>query len=49
LIGYTSNAWIIRNQWGKDWGINGDMLLTMNNTYSAHCNMDYAAYSIEIP
>lgn len=33
IVGYTSNFWIIRNSWGKDWGENGYMKLSRTNGF----------------
>ena len=27
VVGYTENAWIIKNSWGPNWGLDGYLLL----------------------
>lgn len=48
LIGYTDDYWIARNNWGRLWGINGDVHISMDNTGNQHCNIDYSVWSIDI-
>jgi C1A family cysteine protease len=42
LIGYTSNTWIIKNQWGTDWGVNGFAEITRNT--SRNCQIGSSAF-----
>jgi hypothetical protein len=42
LIGYTPNYWIIKNQWGTSWGINGFANITRNTDYS--CRIGTSAF-----
>lgn len=34
LVGYTKQYWIIKNQWGPDWGQNGFMRITRHPDYN---------------
>jgi len=31
LVGYTSDAYIVRNSWGEDWGENGYIRLSRSD------------------
>lgn len=37
LVGYTPDYWIIKNQWGEDWGMDGFMKIT--RIRSKNCNV----------
>lgn len=30
LVGYTTDYWIVKNQWGSDWGENGFIRISRN-------------------
>ncbi len=45
LVGYTANYWIVKNQWGSSWGIDGYIHVTRNT--SANCNIGYSAHIIQ--
>jgi C1A family cysteine protease len=32
LVGYDSTKWIVKNQWGSDWGEDGYIWVTRNRT-----------------
>ena len=36
LVGWTDDAWIIKNQWGSDWGENGYIRVSMNPRENCH-------------
>jgi hypothetical protein len=42
LIGYTPNYWIVKNQWGTNWGENGFIRITRNP--SANCQIGTSAH-----
>nr|UHM21919.1 cathepsin L14 [Zabrotes subfasciatus] len=44
IVGYTKNAWILKNWWGKHWGENGYMRLRRNVNRCGIAN--YAAYAL---
>ncbi|KAG5669353.1 hypothetical protein PVAND_017241 [Polypedilum vanderplanki] len=44
LVGYTPDAWILKNWWGKNWGINGYMLVKRGVNKCGIAN--YAAYAV---
>lgn len=39
LIGYTETVWIIKNQWGVDFGDSGYMYITRDRTDNANCKI----------
>ena len=45
LIGYTSEYWIVKNQWGTDWGEDGFIRITRNHNYD--CNIGVHVYDFE--
>jgi C1A family cysteine protease len=42
LIGYTSDYWIIKNQWGSLWGMEGFMKIS--RIPSKNCGIGYSAH-----
>ena len=46
LIGYTADgqSWIIKNQWGADWGMNGYMYVSTNPSYN--CKIGTAVHRL---
>ncbi|ERL86114.1 hypothetical protein D910_03528 [Dendroctonus ponderosae] len=44
LVGYTKDAWILKNWWGKHWGEQGYMRLRRNKNRCGIAN--YAAYAL---
>lgn len=46
LIGYTADgqSWIIKNQWGADWGMNGYMYVSTNPLYN--CKIGTAVHRL---
>lgn len=44
IVGYTKDAWILKNWWGSHWGQNGYMLLKRNKNRCGIAN--YAAYAL---
>ncbi|VVC27036.1 Peptidase C1A, papain C-terminal [Cinara cedri] len=47
LIGYTKNAWILKNWWSSKWGDNGYMYLARGRDQCAVSS--YAAYATILP
>lgn len=43
LIGYTKNAWILKNWWSDEWGQKGYMFLIRGHNRCGIAN--YAAYA----
>ena len=46
LIGYTETYWIVKNQWGEQWGENGYMRITRNRENSANCLIGTSAFTL---
>ncbi|XP_025829028.1 cathepsin L1 [Agrilus planipennis] len=44
IVGYTKDAWILKNWWGNQWGENGYMRLKRNRNRCGVAN--YAAYAL---
>lgn len=44
IVGYTKDAWILKNWWGSHWGENGYMRLRRNRNRCGIAN--YAAYAL---
>ncbi|KAJ8983092.1 hypothetical protein NQ317_007134 [Molorchus minor] len=44
IVGYTKDAWILKNWWGRHWGENGYMRLRMNKNRCGIAN--YASYAL---
>lgn len=36
-MGYTPEYWIVKNQWGKDWGEDGYIRITKSRIDDANC------------
>lgn len=34
LVGYTPEYWIVKNQWGLDWGENGYVRISRNRQHN---------------
>lgn len=34
LVGYTPEYWIVKNQWGLDWGENGYVRISRNRSHN---------------
>lgn len=37
LVGYSPEYWIVKNQWGKDWGEDGYIRITKSRIDDANC------------
>lgn len=44
IVGYTKDAWILKNWWGRHWGVNGYMYLRKGRNRCAVAR--YAAYPV---
>jgi len=45
LVGYSTDAWIVKNSWGEKWGENG--FVRMARSLPSHCGIaDYAYYPL---
>lgn len=44
LIGYTEDSWIIKNQWGSDWGEDGFMRITRSP--SGNCKIGAGVFTM---
>jgi len=41
IVGYTADAWIVKNSWNSGWGNSGYMMLKMGNTCGAEEQASY--------
>ena len=39
LVGYTATEWIVKNSWGKNWGLNG--YIYINRVSQKNCGIGY--------
>jgi len=46
LVGWTTDAWIIKNSWGTDWGNAGYVNVSMNTNYD--CGIGFGLYSLTV-
>lgn len=44
LVGYTSSYWIIKNQWGEDWGEKGYIRVSKSRHNDANCKIGASAF-----
>ena len=42
IVGYTPTYWIVKNQWGLSWGVNGYIYVTRDRNYN--CQIGYGVY-----
>lgn len=45
LVGYTADYWIIKNQWGSRFGINGYIHISRNR--SVNCKIGWSAHMMK--
>lgn len=46
LVGYTDSYWLIKNQWGENWGEKGYIRITRNT--SVNCKIGNSAHVLWI-
>jgi len=44
LIGYTNDNWLVKNQWGEDWGEKGYIRVTRNRLNN--CKIGASAFTM---
>ena len=44
MIGYTPDYWIIKNEWGKDWGENGYIRVKKSRYMNENCKIGTSAF-----
>ena len=44
LVGWTETEWIIKNQWGTDWGVSGYIYVSMSD--SEDCGIGYEVHTL---
>ena len=42
IVGYTPDYWIVKNQWGSSWGMNGYIYITRDRNYN--CQIGSGVY-----
>jgi len=45
LVGYTPNYWIVKNQWGVGWGIDGFMYISRKK--EKNCQIGYSVHTMK--
>jgi C1A family cysteine protease len=45
IVGYTPDYWIVKNQWGTNWGLNGYIHITRNRTNN--CAIGHSIHTLQ--